>query len=147
MKKLVENKKVKFDYNILETYSAGIVLFGHEVKAIRNNQMSLKGAYVSIHNGELWLKKATVSLYKKSGPIPNYDPERERKLLLTKKEIASLAGKLKQKGLTLVPLSVYTKNNRLKVEIGLAQGKKKYDKRESIKKRENDRNLRKKLSY
>lgn len=147
MKIFAKNKKAYHDYKILETFEAGMVLRGHEVKAIKNNQMSLKGAFVSIDENSVTLKKASISLYKKSGLIPGYDPEQDRKLLLNKNEIKTLLGKLKQKGLTLVPLTVYTKNNKLKIEIGVAMGKKKYDKREDIKKKDIDKSIRKELKY
>lgn len=139
------NKKAKFDYEILETLEAGLMLQGHEVKSIRNKQIKLTGAYVSIRNSECFLKQAHISAYPYAGIMEKYDPEHERKLLLNKQEIAYLQGKLNEKGLTIVPLSVYSKGPHIKVELGIARGKKKYDKREVIKKRDIERDIRKEL--
>jgi len=145
---LAQNKKGVFNYTILEEYEAGIVLFGHEVKSLRQKHMSMKGAYVSIRptgrNGspEAWLLHAYISPYEKAGALSSYDPERPRKLLLRNKELKTLLGKTKTEGLTLIPLSVYTRHNRLKVRIGLGRGKTKIDKRETIKKREIGRKIR-----
>jgi len=146
MPALAINKKASFDYEILGTYEAGIVLFGHEVKAVRASQLSLKGSYISIRtkNGqpELWLINCQITPYKFAGPMPDYNPLRERKLLLKRPEISRLLGKKKEEGLTLIPLKIYTKHSFLKLEFAVARGKKKYDKRETIKKREMDRRLR-----
>ncbi|MBU1255816.1 SsrA-binding protein SmpB [Patescibacteria group bacterium] len=141
MPTLATNPRAKFDYHILETFEAGLVLFGHEVKAIKNNQMSLKGSYITIKNEEAWLINAQISLYQPKNIPDDYNPIRTRKLLLNKKEIKSFIGRIKQKGLTLVPLRVYTKHSRIKLGFGLGQGKKKVDKREKIKKRETDRKI------
>lgn len=141
MPTLATNPRAKFDYHILETFEAGLVLFGHEVKAIKNNQMSLKGSYITIKNEEAWLINAQISLYQPKNIPDDYNPIRTRKLLLNKKEIKSFIGRIKQKGLTLVPLRVYTKHSRIKLGFGLGQGKKKADKREKIKKRETDRKI------
>lgn len=138
---LATNPKVKFDYHILETYEAGLVLFGHETKAVKKGKMSLKGAYVVINNEEAWLLNAKISPYQPKNTPDDYDPERSRKLLLHKKELKSLIGKAKEKGLTLMPLRVYTKHGRIKLEFGLVRGKKKFDKREAIKKREAERKI------
>jgi SsrA-binding protein len=123
-------------------------LLGHEVKAVKNGQINLKGSYVTIKHQpkpEVFLTNANIARYKKAGPLPDYDPQRSRKLLLHKSQIKSLIGKLQQKGLTLVPLKVYTKKNRVKLEFGIGRGKQKHDKRESIKKREIDRDIRRTL--
>lgn len=142
MPTLVTNKKARFDYEILETFEAGIVLAGHEVKAAKAGQISLNGSYVTIdHQRNANLINATISAYKMAGPMPSYNPTRSRRLLLHKKEIDNLAGKIQQAGLTLVPLSLYTKHNKIKVEIGLARGKKKYDKRQTIRKRDEQRQI------
>lgn len=141
MKMYAKNKKGLFDYEILEKYEAGLVLRGNEVKSIRNGNVSLKGSYVSLKDGELYLVKAHVSQYQYAAPNKNYDPERRRKLLVHKREIESLIGKMKQKGLTLIPISLYNKNRRIKLEFALARGKKKHDKRQTIKKRDSDRKL------
>lgn len=146
--KPIVNKNAKFDYEILETFEAGLQLLGHEVKAIKNSQLNLKGAYISIKQQPkpaAYLIGAHISKYQKAGPLPDYDPTRPRKLLLHKKEIKSLIGKLQQKGLTLVPLKVYTKNNFIKLEFGVGRGKKKFDKRQTIKKRETDRQIQRTL--
>jgi SsrA-binding protein len=147
MSVLALNKKAGFDYQILETYEAGLVLLGPEVKSIKNGHISLKESYVDVQgdkNGEpaLYLLKAHVSAYKPAGNNDEYDPTRPRKLLLKHSEIAHLVGKKQAAGLTLVPLKIYTKNGLIKLEFGLAQGRKKYDKREVIKKREVNRHLR-----
>jgi SsrA-binding protein len=148
--KAVYNKKATFDYEILQKFEAGLVLTGQEVKAIKNNQINLKGAYVSLRYEpapELFLIKAHVSPYVKAGPLPDYDPERPRKLLLKKQEIKGLLGKLEQKGLTIVPLSVYTKRNLVKLSFGLAKGKKKYQKKEQKKNRDIDKEISRTLKY
>jgi SsrA-binding protein len=146
MPQLAQNKKARFDYEILDKYEAGLVLFGHEVKAVRAGQISLKGSYISIRtkNGktELYLIGAMISPYKQAGSMPDYNQTRERKLLLKRGEISQLLGKKQAEGLTLVPLKIYTNHSFLKLEFAMAKGKKKYDKREAIKKREMDRNLR-----
>jgi len=141
MTTLALNKKAKFDYEFLEKYEAGLVLFGHEVKSIKTGHISLKGAFVTIHNGELYLTNALVPLYQHAGNIKNYDPNRSRKLLVKKSEIRSLVGKKTQAGLTMVPIRVYTKRSLIKLEFALAKGKTKYDKRNVLKKRDTDRNI------
>jgi SsrA-binding protein len=139
---ITTNKRAYFDYEILETFEAGIVLTGQEVKSIKTGHISLAGSYVIMRGSEAWLTGAHISPYKMAGPLPGYDPTRSRKLLLHKKELFSLIGKIKQKGLTLAPLKVYTKKGKIKLEFGLARGKKKYEKRETIEKREVDRKIR-----
>ena len=141
--KFAENRKAHFNYEILEKITAGIELLGFEVKAIKAGQMSLDGAYVVIRGNEAFLIGTSITpLQPKNIPASfNYDERRNRKLLLTKKEINYLSGKEKQNGLTIVALSVYNIGRKIKVELGLAKGKKKSDKRESIKKRESDREI------
>ncbi len=139
------NKRARFDYEILEKLEAGLILLGHEVKSVRNKQMKLAGSYIGIYNGECFLKQAHISAYPNASHMEGYDAERQRKLLLNKREIAYLEGKLHEKGLTIVPLSVYSKGPHIKIEIGIAKGKKKYDKREVIKKRDLDRDLRREM--
>lgn len=143
---LATNKRATFDYEILETREAGLVLTGGEVKAARDGQISLKGAYVTLNQGELWLINSHISPYKKAGPSPSYDPTHRRKLLLKKAEIKRLAGQKQQSGLTIIPLKVYTKYHRIKLEIGLGRGKKKFDKRETIKKRDVDKEIKRNLA-
>jgi len=145
MPRIATNKKVLHDYHVLEKTEAGIVLSGAEVKSIKTGQVNLKGSYVSAKNNEIWLTNAYISPYKMATTQLDYNPNQERKLLLSKKEIASLIGTLSAKGLTVMPLSVYTKGSLIKVEIGVCRGKKKSDKRELIKKRETDRKLQRTL--
>lgn len=133
------NPKAGFDYEVLEHFEAGLELAGQEVKSIKNGKVSLKGAYVKIINDEAWLLGAIVSPYQPNNVSPEYDPQRNRRLLLKKSELQYLQTKTQEQGLTLVPLKIYSKNNLLKLEIGLTRGKKKYDKRETIKKKDIER--------
>jgi SsrA-binding protein len=142
MASYAENRKARFNYEILEKYETGIELLGTEVKSVRNGQMSLEGAFVIVRGGEAFLINANIPPYQIKNAPKDYDPLRNRKLLLTKKEIAELAGSEKNKSLTIVPISVYNKNRKIKVEIALVKGKKKFDKRETIKKRDTDREIR-----
>lgn len=139
-KTLVQNKKARHDYFILETYEAGIELVGTEVKSVRQGKMNLKDSYVDIKHGEAFLIGAHISPYD-HGNIFNRDPERVRKLLLKKQEIMKLTGKLTEKGLTLVPLEVYLNRNWIKLSIALAQGKKNYDKRDAKAEADAKRNI------
>src|SRR4030043_728162 len=132
MKILAENKRANFDYSILETHEAGLVLFGHEVKAIKTGHVSLAGAYVVNKGNEFYLINATIPAYQPANTPLEYNPQRSRKVLLKKSEISSLIGKAKTKGLTLVPLRLYTKKNLIKLEVAVAKGKRKPDKRELI---------------
>lgn len=135
-KKLIaNNKKVFHDYFIEETYEAGIVLHGTEVKSLRMGKCSIKESFLRIENGEMWIYGMHISPYEK-GNIFNKDPLRTRKLLLHKSEIMKLIGKVKEKGYTLVPIEVYFNDGKAKIEIGLAKGKKLYDKREDIAKKD-----------
>ena len=138
---LAENKKAFFDYEILEKYEAGLELTGQEVKSAKMGQINLKGSHVTFHNGKAYVLNMHINKYKAAGPLPDYDPTRSRQLLLRKKEIAYLHGKAMEKGLTIVPLQVYTKQRYLKIEIAVARGKKQFDKREAIKKRELKREI------
>lgn len=135
------NRQASYEYELLEKYEAGLVLAGFEVKAIRSGRLSLQGAYVVIKDNEAWLLNATIPPYQPKNTPAGYDPTRSRKLLLNKAEIRSLIGLTKQKGLTLVPLRVYNKSGKIKLEFALARGKKKYDKREKIIRREADRKI------
>lgn len=137
-----ENKKARFDYEILETYEAGLVLSGQEVKSVKQGGVNLKGSFVTFHGKSARLTNAHIGKYGPAGPLPEYDPTQSRTLLLKRKEINYLRGKSLEAGLTIVPLSVYSKNRLIKVEIGLAKGKKSYDKRQSIKKRDIEREIR-----
>lgn len=142
MANYAENRKAHFNYEILEKFECGIELVGTEVKSVRSGQMSLEGAFVVIRGGEAFLINANIPPYQIKNAPKDYDPLRNRKLLLTKKEIAELAGSEKNKSLTIVPISVYNKGRKIKVNIALVKGKKKFDKRETIKKRDTDRELR-----
>ncbi len=138
-KVVARNRKATHDYFILETYEAGIVLTGTEIKSVREGRINLRDGYAKIDSGELWLYNVHISPYER-GSFYNHDPLRPRKLLLRREEIKRLLGKTKEKGLTLVPLSVYIKDNRwAKVEVALAKGKKQYDKRAAIAERDAQR--------
>lgn len=146
MPTLARNKQVNYDYKVVEEYEAGLALNGNEVKSIKSGHLSLKGAFVSIKDGEAWLKNLYISPYKKAAlHLQKTDPERIRKLLLKKKEIEYLSNKTKEKGLTIIPISVYTTRRLVKVKIALVKGKKKFDKREDIKKRDVDRAIAQKI--
>lgn len=141
---LIKNKLARFNYEILEEFEAGLVLSGAEVKSIKLKQMSLRGAYIVYENNSLWLKNSNITPYQEKNQ-QGYDALRLRKVLLKKQEVLNLHEKMKQTGLTLLPLYVYTKGALLKLKIGLARGKKKYDKRAIIRKREVDRNIQRAL--
>lgn len=136
---LITNQKAKYDFEILETFEAGIELRGHEVKALKSRMGSLKGSRAMIKGGEIFLIGMLIPPYQKSNVPEVYDSERERKLLLHKREIVYLAQKIK--GLTIIPLRVYTKKNNVKVEIALCRSLKKYDKKKKIKEREEKREI------
>ena len=140
MKLVANNKKAYHDYFIEEKYECGIELFGTEVKSIRMGKCSIKEAYVSIDHGEAFIEGMNISPYEK-GNIFNREPLRKRRLLLHKREILKLAGQVQAKGYTLMPLQVYFKNGRVKIEIGLARGKKLYDKRQDIRKKDMKREM------
>lgn len=139
-KQIAENRKARHEYFVLETYEAGIELIGTEVKSIRNGSVNLKDSWCSIDNGEMYIKGMHISPYEK-GNIFNRDPMRVRKLLLHRKEIDRLYGTLKQDGLTLIPLSLYFKDSRVKVQLGLCRGKKLHDKREASAQRDAKRQI------
>ena len=142
MANYAENRKARFDYEILEKYEAGIELLGSEVKSVRGGRMSLEGAFVIIRGGEAFLINSNIPPYQVKNAEKDYDPLKNRKLLLTKKEIAELAASEKNKSLTIIPITVYNKGRKIKVGIALVKGKKKFDKRESLKKRDTDREIR-----
>ena len=137
---VTSNRKAYHDYQILETLEAGIVLTGTEVKSLRLGKCSLKDAYARIRDGEAWLIGMHISPYENAG-YASHDPFRERKLLLHKDEIKRLWRKVQEKGVTLIPLKVYFKRGRAKIELGLATGKKKYDKRQEIARRDQEREM------
>lgn len=138
---VANNRKARHDYNILETYEAGIALTGTEIKSVRASKMNIKDGFVQARNGELWLENVNISIYDQ-GNIFNHDPLRNRKLLLHKKEIRRITSSIQEKGITVVPLKVYLKHGFAKVLIGIAEGKKQYDKRGTIKKRDQEREIR-----
>ena len=142
---LVEHKKARLNYEILEEYEAGIELLGLEVKSLRAHQGKLEGAHVVVRGGEAYVVGMVVSPYQPSNTPQEYDPNRSRKLLLTKKEIAELAAYEGQKGLTIIPISVYSKTGKLKIRVAVARGRKKYDKRAVLKKRDTEREMRRTL--
>jgi SsrA-binding protein len=145
MPTLAENKRARFDYQILESYEAGIELFGFEVKAIKSGRVNLAGSYAIIRDNQIWLLNADIPAYQPANTPGNYDPKRTRRLLLKKSEIQNLTGRTQEKGLTLIPLRVYTKKYRIKLEIGLAKNKKKADKREILKKRAAEREIQRRI--
>ena len=134
---LVSNRRARFEYEILEKLDAGIALLGTEVKSIRNGKANIQESYADIRDGEVFLIGAHISPYEQASHF-NHDPVRDRKLLLKANEIKRLSGKVLEKGLTLVPLRLYTKGHLIKLELGVGRGKKLHDKRETIKKREQD---------
>ncbi len=140
IKIVATNRKAYHDYHILDTFEAGIVLTGSEIKSIRAGQISLRDGYAAIQDDEIWLMNVHIAPYHQANR-ENHEPRRTRKLLLHRREINRLIGKLREKGLTLIPLKVYLKNNRAKVELGLAVGKKQYDKRAALKEKESRRQI------
>ena len=142
---LIEHKRARFDFEILDTIEAGLVLFGTEVKSLRNGQGKLEGAHVVVRGGEAFLVGAHIPPFQAKNAPAGYDPERNRRLLVTREQIAELSQKSDKQGLTTVPLSVYNKGRNLKLSIGVARGKKKYDKREALKARDTKRSIERKL--
>lgn len=137
----IQNKKARFDFDILETIEAGLVLHGYEVKAIRAGKGKIEGAYVVVRGGEAFLVGASVTAYQPVNTPKSYDPERPRKLLLSKKELAHLEQQTETARLTAVPIRLYNAGRNIKLEIAIARGKKKHDKRESIKERDTKRDI------
>ena len=139
-KVLATNRKASHDYHIEETYETGVALTGTEIKSVRAGSVNLRDSYAQVKNGELWLLNMHIAPYEPASR-QNVDPYRDRKLLMHRKEILRLYGRVQEKGLTLVPLRMYLKKNRAKLEIGLARGKRQYDKREAISKRDAAREI------
>jgi SsrA-binding protein len=139
-KTIAVNRKARHDYFIDDTFEAGLVLLGTEIKSIRAGRVNLRDSYAQVRNGEVWLINAHIAAYEQAGR-ESHEPRRTRKLLLHRYQINRLAQKLQAKGYTLIPLRIYLKDNRAKVEIGLARGKRQYDKREAIAKREAQREM------
>jgi SsrA-binding protein len=144
---ILSHKRVHFDFDILETFEAGISLLGTEVKSLRSGHGKLEGGYVIVRGAEAFLVGASIPAFQKKNVSPSYDPERARKLLLSKKEIAEIEQKSEKQGLTAVPLKLYSKGPLVKLEIGIARGKKKQDKRESIKSRDVKRDIERDFKY
>lgn len=142
MATLASNKRARYDYQILETFEAGLVLTGQEVKSAKTGHAKLQGAFIQIRNNEAWLKNAFIAPYTHAGTLETYDPYQNRKLLMRRREIEKLQKKKDAERLTIVPISLYTKAGKIKVEIGLARGKREHEKRDAIKKRELDREVR-----
>jgi SsrA-binding protein len=138
---IVNNRKAYFEYHILEEFEAGIVLLGSEVKSIRMGNVTLTDSFIYLKSGEVWIKNFKVSRYKQTHLSEKHDEGREKKLLLTKIQIVKISRMMEDKGVTCVPLSVFVKNNKLKVKIGVVKGKKLYDKRQSIKERDIKREM------
>ena len=141
VKVISNNKKAYFLYEIIETYEAGVQLTGTEVKSLREGRVNLRDGFAQIRNGEAWLLNVHIAPYQASGAYFNHEPRRTRKLLLNRREISKLTGSIEQKGLTLVPLKMYFKGNWVKISIGLGRGKKIHDKRETIKRRQDQRDM------
>ena len=139
-KLIAENRRARHDYHLLERFEAGIVLTGTEVKSLRQGGASLQQAYADVRGGEVWLIGANIAAYEQ-GPVGAHEPDRDRKLLLHAREISSLIGKVKEKHLTLVPLRLYFKDGRAKVELALARGKERVDKRRDLAKRDAERQI------
>ncbi|MBI5727872.1 MAG: SsrA-binding protein SmpB [Ignavibacteriales bacterium] len=146
VKVIVSNRKARFEYAILQTIEAGIVLTGTEVKSLRAGKVNISDSYCEIHRMEVWMLNSHITEYTQ-GNINNHDPLRRRKLLMNLSEIRKLQSKVQEKGLTLVPLSMYFKNGKVKVEVGLAKGKAMYDKRETIAKRDFQRDQERKIKF
>jgi SsrA-binding protein len=140
VKTIATNRKARHDYHIDDTFEAGMVLTGTEIKSIRAGRVNLRDSYATVKEGELWLLNAHIAPYDQ-GTYANHEPRRPRKLLMHRREINRIAGKLQEKGFTLVPLRLYMKNNLAKVELGLARGKKQYDKRAALRQRETRREI------
>lgn len=142
MSELTVNKKARYDYEILESFEAGLMLLGHEVKSAKTGNAHLSGSYIIIRGNGAWLIGAHIGRYRQAGRLSGYDPERSRQLLLHKKELRYLQGKATEKRLTFIPLKLYTKAGKIKLEFALARSKKKYEKREQIKRRDIERQIR-----
>jgi SsrA-binding protein len=145
MTTLAHNSKAKFDYELLETLSSGLELLGNEVKSVRAGKISLSGSFVGIRGGEAFLLGANIEPYQPKNISEEYDSTRPRKILLTRAEIGKLEDAEKTKGLTIVPISVYNKGRFIKLDLAIARGKKKFDKRQAIKKRDVERDLKRNL--
>jgi SsrA-binding protein len=144
---ITKNRKAYFEFTILEEFSAGIVLLGNEVKSIRNGDVTIGDSFAYMKNGEIWIKNVKVAPYKQAHKLDKHDDNREKKLLLNKKELVKIDRMLGDKGTTIVPLSIFVSNNRIKVKIGVCKGKKLWNKKEDIKSRDIDRDAKRELNY
>ncbi|MEM9977249.1 MAG: SsrA-binding protein SmpB [Cyanobacteria bacterium P01_D01_bin.2] len=140
-KVMADNRQARFTYEILDSYEAGVALKGTEVKSIRAGKVNLRDGYAQVKNGEVWLLNVHISPHNMTNPVYNHEPRRPRRLLLHKAEIRKLIGKVEEKGLTLVPLKLYLKKGRVKVNIAIGRGKKLHDKRESLKQKQEKRDI------
>ena len=145
MKLLSENRRARFDYDIIDTFEAGIELLGQEVKSVKNGRLNLAGSYAVIRNGEVWLLNADIPPYQPRNARADYDSKRSRRLLLHDSEIKNLTGKLHEKGLNLLPLEAHLKKGFIKITLGLGKSRKKSDKRELLKKRAHEREMKKEI--
>lgn len=141
MANFAENRKAKFDYEILDEYEGGLELFGHEVKSIRTKGADISGAHVLVRGGEVYLVGATISTYQNTIQLEKYDPTRIRRILVNKKEIRELTDQESKRGLTIIPISLYNKGRLIKLRFAIVKGKKKFDKREKMKERDSDREI------
>lgn len=145
MPTLAVNKKARFDYDLIEEFEGGLVLTGAEVKSIKKGNASMQGTFMTIYKDELWLKNMHIGKYAPAGKQEGYDPVQDRKILVHKQELKKLIGKHKAEGLTIVPIRVYTKGALVKISFALARGKKKHEKREAIKNRDTDRQMKEEM--
>ena len=144
---ITKNRKAYYEYQIIEEFSAGIVLLGNEVKSIRKGDVTIGDSFAYMKNGEIWIKNVKVAPYKQAHKLDKHDENREKKLLLNKKELTKIDRMLGDKGTTIVPLSIFVSNNRIKVKIGVCKGKKLWNKKEDIKSRDLDRDAKRELNY
>lgn len=142
---LVLNRKARYEYAVIEEFTAGMVLFGSEVKSIRSGNVTLSESFIFIKDGEVWIKNMHIAKYKQSHKLEVHDESRDKKLLLNKKEIERISKKVIDKGITIIPLGIFISNNKLKIKIAVAKGKKNWDKRETIKERDLKRELQRSL--
>ena len=144
---ITKNRKAYYEFSILEEFDAGIVLLGNEVKSIRKGDVTIGDSFAYMKNGEIWIKNVKVAPYKQAHKLDKHDENREKKLLLNKKELVKIDRMLGDKGTTIVPLSIFVNNNRIKVKIGVCKGKKLWNKKEDIKSRDIDRDAKRELNY
>jgi SsrA-binding protein len=142
---IINNRKAYYSYNILEEFESGIILVGNEVKSIRMGNVTLADSFIYLKDSEVWLKNMSVARYKSAHPLTIHDENRDKKLLLNRREINKIEKSLKDKGTTVIPLNVFLKNNKIKVKIGIATGKKLWNKREDIKKKDIEREMKRGL--